>query len=228
MCVFASVTSHRDGYLNSLITACSCRRAIACNACETIQRTYRGYVGRLTATFLRDLQAKIIISQACAPQNILLYSCSIRTPSLLPHTALPPHPILCCPAHSSVFCAGEGNVRVSLWCATSSVSCQRKSSRNQDNKTTRLCMRTVSTKPTLPPFVPFFIPRGDGVSCKSVELGSLPRIQATKAVREVGAREAPSGYQLAEDRTRSSRPQTDAVHTPGYSSWALFSLPLSS
>ena len=69
----------------------------------------------------------------------------------------------------------------------------------------------------LPPFVPFFILRGDGVS---VELGSLPRVQATKAVREVDAREAPSGYQLAEDRTRSSRPQTDAVHTPGQLSWA--------
>ncbi|CAM9757457.1 unnamed protein product, partial [Ascophyllum nodosum] len=40
------------------------RRAIACKACETIQRMYRGYLGRMIAAFLRDFTAKVVKAQA--------------------------------------------------------------------------------------------------------------------------------------------------------------------
>ncbi|CAN0174963.1 unnamed protein product, partial [Laminaria digitata] len=40
------------------------RRAIACKACETIQRVYRGYQGRLVAEFVRRLVRRVIKAQA--------------------------------------------------------------------------------------------------------------------------------------------------------------------
>ncbi|CAN0369157.1 unnamed protein product, partial [Ectocarpus fasciculatus] len=40
------------------------RRAIACKACETIQRVYRGYLARLVAEFLRVLVRRVIAAQA--------------------------------------------------------------------------------------------------------------------------------------------------------------------
>ncbi|CAB1099266.1 unnamed protein product [Ectocarpus sp. CCAP 1310/34] len=39
------------------------RRAIACKACETIQRVYRGYLARLVAGFLRVLVRRVIAAQ---------------------------------------------------------------------------------------------------------------------------------------------------------------------
>ncbi len=39
------------------------RRAIACKACETIQRMYRGYLARLVAEFLRVLVRRVIAAQ---------------------------------------------------------------------------------------------------------------------------------------------------------------------
>ncbi|CAM9580526.1 unnamed protein product [Pylaiella littoralis] len=40
------------------------RRAMACKACETIQRVYRGYLARLVADFLRVLIRRVITTQA--------------------------------------------------------------------------------------------------------------------------------------------------------------------
>ncbi|CBJ28974.1 conserved unknown protein [Ectocarpus siliculosus] len=39
------------------------RRAFSCKACETIQRVYRGYLGRLVAEFLRVLVRRVIAAQ---------------------------------------------------------------------------------------------------------------------------------------------------------------------
>lgn len=186
------------------------RRAIACNACETIQRIYRGYVGRLTATFLRDLQAKIIISQACAPKP---YS-STLVPSRHRHschTSLYPHLLFRHVPRINPPYASGGIVIVSLSYALSSVSCQRRSFFNKDDETIWLwlCMQAVSIKPTFSydcrSFLSSFYTVTVFSSCKSLELGSLPRVQATEAVCEVDATEARSGYQLAEYRTRISR-----------------------
>ena len=43
--------------------AATARRAIACKACETIQRIYRGYLARLVAEFLRVLVRRVIAAQ---------------------------------------------------------------------------------------------------------------------------------------------------------------------
>lgn len=170
------------------------RRAIACKACETIQRIYRGYLARLVAEFLRVLVRRVITTQARKTTRVCgCHSC--RKP--LSRKPLHTHPCLLSPKEI---------------CGDAEKSVERRFPHV-------ICLKYVICShhfTILAPFVFFFHGAVPVPTPRSIDTpGRLPRSTPAKEILELDDHEAPRCDLRAKVLPGCSRPKESRMPASG-------------